>query len=224
METIVILIMLLVIMSFLLKLTFMRPWQIIMESVLIALAVVLSTEIAVTQSKTLIEEWLQTPELMLDLAVILTIDVALQLAFCILMVSTTAGRKDKIFRGILLFIPGFMIFPVAFFMLVSMIFYFTGINFYAVGCGVGGGLLIILPILAWGLKYLLPERAGRLEMIFYLNCIIGMLGIIATVNGRTATVGVNELNLPALFVITGIIFSGCITGLILFKRNINRNL
>lgn len=49
-----------------------------------------------------------------------------------------------------------------------------------------------------------------------------MLGVVATVNGRTATVGINELNLPALFSIVGIVAFGFITGIILYKHKINR--
>ncbi|MBD5358772.1 MAG: hypothetical protein HDR88_17590 [Bacteroides sp.] len=222
METVIILMMLLVSLSFMLKLTFMRPWQMVLEAALVALLIVFSIDIAVLQSKTQIEEWIQTPELMLNVAVIMTIDVALQIAFCISMVGNNIGLREKILRNILLFIPGLLIFPVAFYLLVSMIFFFTGTDFYTVGYGLGFCLLILLPIMSIGLKYLLPDRSSRLELIFYLNCIIGMLGIIATVNGQTATMGVNELNLPALLTIIGIILIGYIIGFIMYKRKINK--
>lgn len=222
METVIILMILLVSLSFILKLTFMRPWQMAVEAAVLALSVILSVDIAVLQSKTQITQWLQTPDLMLDVAVILTIDVALQITFCILMVNNGMSLKERIIRNILLYIPGLLIFPTLFYLLVLMIFSFTGIDFNTIGYGLSIGLLIIVPLLSIGIKALLPERFSRLELVFFLNCIIGMLGVVATVNGRTATVGINELNLPALFSIVGIAAFGFITGIILYKHKINR--
>ena len=71
METVVILIMFMVSLSFVLKLTFMRPWQMLAEAIILAFATISTTDIAISQSKIQISEWLQTPDLMLDLAVIL---------------------------------------------------------------------------------------------------------------------------------------------------------
>lgn len=223
METVIILMMLLVSLSFILKLTFMRPWQMILEAVVPASVVIFSIDIAVLQSKTQIEEWFQTPELMLDLAVILTIDVALQLAFCFFMVNNGVSLRERVVRNILLLIPGLLIFPTVFYLLVLMIFSFTGIDFNIIGYGFGIGLVIIVPLISMGMKLLLPERFSRLELIFYLNCIIGMLGVVATVNGRTATVGVNELNIPALLLIFGIGLIGYVIGFLLYKHKINKS-
>ncbi|MDE6843013.1 MAG: hypothetical protein K2J24_05760, partial [Muribaculaceae bacterium] len=135
METVIILMMLLVSLSFILKLTFMGPWQMILEAVVPASVVIFSIDIAVLQSKTQIEEWFQTPELMLDLAVILTIDVALQIAFCFFMVNNGVSLRERVVRNILLLIPGLLIFPTVFYLLVLMIFSFTGIDFNIIGYG-----------------------------------------------------------------------------------------
>ena len=74
-----------------------------------------------------------------------------------------------------------------------------------------------------GARYLLPEDSERFEVIFYINCIIGLLGIIATVNGRTATRGVNEVNIYSLLAIIGIAVIGSIIGLVLFRKNQNKH-
>lgn len=221
METVIILVMILVSLAFMLKLTFMRPWQMVLESALVALSVVFSTDLAAMQSKSRIGEWLQTPEIMLDAAVFLTVDVALQTAFCISMAGDTGGPGGKILRNLLLFIPGILVLPVAFCLLVSLLFFFTGAGFYTVGCGLGVCLLILTPILSGGLKRLLPERAERLELIFLINCITGMLGIIAAVNGQTAAAGANEPDLPALLTDAGIVLTACTGGFLLYKRKLN---
>ena len=87
----------------------------------------------------------------------------------------------------------------------------------------GVAITVLIPLLVYGARYLLPEDSERLEVIFYINCIIGLLGIIATVNGRTATIGVNEVNIYSLLAIIGIAAIGSILGLLLFRKNQNKH-
>ena len=209
--------------SFVLKLTFMSPWQMLAEVVVLALATVSTTDIAISQSKIQISEWLQTPDLMLDLAVLLTLDVALQIAFCLCMISDPIKLKGRIVKNILLFIPGLLIFPVAFYLLVQIIFSNAGMDFNNLSYSLGVAITVLIPLLVYGARYLLPEDSERFEVIFYINCIIGLLGIIATVNGRTATTGVNEVNIYSLLAIIGIAVIGSIIGLVLFRKNQNKH-
>ena len=187
METVVILIMFMVGLSFVLKLTFMRPWQMIAEAVSLAFATISTTDIAISQSKIQISEWLQTPDLMLDLAVIPTLDVALQIAFCLFMISDPIKLKGRIVKNILLFFPGLLIFPVAFYLLVQIIFSNAGMDFNNLSYSLGVAITVLIPLLVYGARYLLPEDSERFEVIFYINCIIGLLGIIATVNAFSYT-------------------------------------
>ncbi len=223
METVIILIMFMVGLSFMLKLTFMRPWQMIAEVVVLALATVATTDIAISQSKIQISEWLQTPDLMLDLAVLLTLDVALQIAFCLCMINNPVKLKERIVKDLLLFIPGLLIFPVSFYLLVQIIFSNAGIDFNNLSYCLGVAMTVLIPLLVYSAKYLLPETSERLELIFYINCIVGLLGIIATVNGQTATTGVNEVNINSLLAIIGIAVIGSIFGLLLFRKNQNKH-
>lgn len=223
METVVILIMFMVGLSFVLKLTFMQPWQMIAEAVILALVTVSTTSIAISQSKIEISEWLQNPDLMLDLAVILTLDVALQIAFCICMINNTIKLKGRIVKNLLLFIPGLLIFPAAFYLLMQIIFSNAGMDFDNLSYCLGIAITIMIPLLVYAARYLLPEKAERLELIFYINCIVGLLGIIATVNGRTATTGVNEFNIKSLLAIIGIAIIGSLFGYLLFCRNHNKH-
>ena len=223
METVIILIMFMVGLSFLLKLTFMRPWQMIAEVVVLALATVATTDIAISQSKIQISEWLQTPDLMLDLAVLLTLDVALQIAFCICMINNPVKLKERIVKDLLLFIPGLLIFPVSFYLLVQIIFSNAGMDFNNLSYCLGVAMTVLIPLLAYSAKYLLPENSERLELIFYINCIVGLLGIIATVNGQTATTGVNEVNINSLLAIIGIAVISSIFGLLLFRKKQNKH-
>lgn len=223
METVIILIMFMVGLSFVLKLTFMRPWQMIAEVLILAIATVSTTDIAISQSKLQISEWLQTPDVMLDLAVLLTLDVALQIAFCLCMINNPVKLKDRVLKDLLLYIPGLLISPVSFYLLVQIIFSNAGMDFNNLSYCLGVAITVLIPLLVYGARYLLPEDSERLELIFYINCIVGFLGIIATVNGRTATTGVNEVNINSLLAIIGLAVIGSIFGLLLFRKNQNKH-
>lgn len=224
METVVVLIMFMVGLSYVLRLTFMPAWQAIVEALVLALVTVAFVDIAVSQSKTQISQWLETPDLMLDLAVILTLDLAWQIAFCISMTGKGVKIRDRIARTLTLYIPGLLIFPVSFYMLVQLIFSCPGMDFNTIGYTLGGAIAIVVPSLAMAAKYLLPEKGERLELIFYISCIIGLLGVISTVNGRTATTGTNEVNYSSLLAIFAIAVVGASCGYLIFlKKQTKRN-
>ena len=62
------------------------------------------------------------------------------------------------------------------------------------------------------LKRLLPEREIRLELLFLANALIALLGIIATVNGRTAVAGATAVDWPALGGVMSFVAAGLLLG------------
>ena len=139
------------------------------------------------------------------------------------MINKPDKLKGRIIKSLLLYIPGLLIFPVAFYLLVQIIFSNAGMDFNNLSYSLGVAITVLIPLLVYGARYLLPEDSERFEVIFYINCIIGLLGIIATVNGRTATRGVNEVNIYSLLAIIGIAVIGSIIGLVLFRKNQNKH-
>lgn len=222
METVVTVILLLVAFSFVLKLTFHSRAGVIITSVVAALTVGLSQDWAITQSKTQIQDWLSQPDLMLDTAVLLTIDVALQLAYCVIEAKVLAGgtltRAWRWIKAALLWIPGILIFPALAVMLVTLIFSLPGSDFETVAWTAAAAVLVGCPLLAWLMSYIMDEAETRLELIFLLNSLIAVLGIIATVNGRTAAVGVSEVDWLALTGVLAILACGLIAGLIMYRK------
>ena len=107
-----------------------------------------------------------------------------------------------------LWIPGLMIFPVLSAALTELIFSLPGVDFSLVGWSAGLGLLVALPALARGLRALLPETDLRLEVMFLVSLIILLLGIVATVNGRTAATGTNRVEWTALLAVICLL-AGC---------------
>lgn len=193
METVVIVLMALVMFNFILKISFLHIKETMAVAMLAMLFVVFCREWATEQSRTQIADWLANQTLMLDTAVLLSIDVALQLVFCGSMAGELAGetksKKQQALHLILTYFPGLTAFVVMFSLLVQSIFALPGTDFELVAWMVGGALFIIIPALAYGIKFLLPEADIRLELLFMSNICTAILGIVATVNGKTAIDG-----------------------------------
>ena len=219
METVVFILMILVCFNFMLKQTYRKRWSVVAIAVVSTLFVGLMWRYAIEQSKTQIADWLANPELMQDTAVLLTLEVALQMSFCMLAAHVqTTGRIRKrtlwLYRALRWF-PGILIFPVLFSALVALIFSFPGVSFPLVAWSMAGAVLVLIPAGTYFLRWLLPEKDLRLELLFLGNALIAILGIVATVNGRTAVAGISEVNWSALGGILGLIVAGIAAGMLL---------
>lgn len=61
--------------------------------------------------------------------------------------------------------------------------------------------------------WLVPEKEIRLELLFMVNMLIAALGVVATVNGRTAAAGTNQVEWGALGGVAAIIAAGTVAGI-----------
>ena len=158
---------------------------------------------------------------MLDLAVLLTLEVALQKTFCVVAAHIhTAGRvKTSIVRiyRLLRWFPGLLIFPVLFSLLVAAIFSLPGMSFPLVAWSLAAVVAAVIPLGRWALKHLLPEREIRLELLFLANALIAILGVIATVNGRTAVARVTAGDRPPLGGVMAFVAAGLLLGMAVFR-------
>ena len=108
------------------------------------------------------------------------------------------GRKSRWLYAFLRFFPGIMIVPTLFALLVETIFVFPGEDFSLIAWTLGGVFCVAILLLTYAIKRLLPETFLRLELLFLCNLLIALLGIVATVNGKTAVVGTDSTNVGAL--------------------------
>ncbi len=228
METVAVVLMTLVCFNFMLKQTFLKPRSIGVISFICALFVGLMWPYAIEQSKSQISDWLSDSALMLDVAVILTLEVAVQMAFCLLSVhiqtSEKVSHRTMLAYRFLRWFPGVLIFPVLFSMLVSAIFALPGVSFPVVAWSLAGVVLVILTGGTYCMKRLLPEKEIRLELLFLLNSLIAVLGVIATVNGRTAVVGISEVDWTALAGVVLFVVLGFIFGIFSYHIKLNRTI
>lgn len=227
METVVVIIMILVCLVFVLKLTFVGMTGRIIVAVLAAAFIIGSVDPATSQSKTQLSEWLSQPDLMLDVAVLITVDVALQLLFCVLAVGRYSGRLSlcrKCLYNAVRCIPGLLIFPVLFIFLTETIFGTSGVSFSAIGWGMAGLVLLLVLLLPSGLNKVIPEYDIRLELLFMLNLLIAALGVIATVNGRASAEGTNSVSWYALLACIVLTALAVFLGLIINKHHISKKI
>ena len=221
METVVKLAMVLVSLSFVLKLTGYKLRQLLLMALLCALFVGFSWQFAAAQSKTAIASWLSDRELMQDIAVLMTLDVALQMAYCLmavnLMNSGPLKRRTILVYKLLRLFPGIMVFLVLFSLLVSCVFAFPGVSFSLISWCMAAAVLVLLPLAVLGVRKLLPEKEIRLELLFLSNALTAALGVIATVNGTTASESVDSVDYPATVAVIGIVLLGAALGFLLYR-------
>ena len=221
METVVLVLMIIVSFNFLMKLTYAKVWWIAIITLAAALFVGLIWPYAIEQSRTQIDNWLSNPQLMLDTSVVLTIEVVIQMSFCMMAAHIMSAGKLRprtvwLYR-ILRWFPGVLIFPVLFSMLVWLIFTFPGVSFSLIAWSFAGALVVFIPLGIIFLLWLLPEKDLRLEILFLTNALTAILGIIATVNGRTAVAGISEIDWTALVGVIVLVAVGALAGLIVYR-------
>ena len=220
MQTLVLCLMVAVSLSTLLKLslaTLRVRWS---TFALCALFLGLSWPWAVEQSKTQIEAWLANT------------DVALLLAYCWRSAKVKAPHGTsrsiapnryalllhQLWHHFLAIYPGLLIFPVLFSLEVTTIFALPGIDFSLVAWGLAIVVALSLIVVGYGLEYLLPERELRLELLFLLNVLIAILGVIATVNGRTAVASVGNVDLNSLLAVIALFLFFAFIGFVWSRR------
>lgn len=209
METLVLVLMLLVCFNFALKQTFMKFWQAAVVVVILAIMVGLLWPLAIEQSKSQISLWLANQALMLDTSVVITLETVWQLTYCMLSAhlmhtNLISGKMLWLYR-VLRFFPGIMIVPVLFSALVALEYEFTGGHFATVGWSFAAVVAVGFPLVSMGIKWLLPEKTLRLEVLFLTNVLVLTLGVIATVNGTTNFHGSDEVNWLALLAFVGLL-------------------
>lgn len=226
MQTVVLVIMVLVCLNFIFKQTYRKWYSVAAVSVVAGLFIGFTYEYAIEQSKSQIDIWLSDTELMLDMAVLISIDVILQIAFCVtaahIRTSEVVNRKVVFLYRMLRWFPGILVFPVLFSLLVYVIFALPGYPFAAIAWGTAIVVGCAIPFLTFLIRKLLPEKEIRLEFLFITDILIALLGVIATVNGRSAVAGVSSVDWVAFSGLSAILIAGFLIGLAVYKFKMHR--
>jgi hypothetical protein len=197
MQQILIVIMVFIVLSFLIKLSFRSPWVILLTGLMLGSFVLIVGKYAPQQSKTQLADLLNNPGLMLDISVWISLESMLGIAFCLVAVQNIAGIKPK-YAAIVNTFPGLLILPILFYILTQTVFAFPGTDFNLISRSIAGLVMAGIIGFTFFIKWLIPEKGIRLEILFVSWIFILILGTIATVNGRPVIQGTHETNFPAL--------------------------
>lgn len=192
MEQIILILMLFIAINCVFKLSLWRWWQVSIYALAVAAFVVLSCPQAILQSKTQIADYLQDTEAMQDMAVVITLESALCFGFCVTYLRGLYGKKNPWWARLLWWYPSLLLFPVAFYGLTEAIFTFVGTPFLTTAWLVAASVLVLLPGLAWLVRYMVPEKDLRIEIHFLASLFVCILGLLSTVNGKTVYAAVDE--------------------------------
>lgn len=221
METVILVLMLVVIFMTWLKLTFLKMWQIIVVAVICSLFIGFSWPYAIQQSRNEISEWLGNQRLMLDTSVLLTIEVFWQMAYCMLsgklLYGETVSRRTVWIYRILRFFPGLLIFPVLFYLQIQVMYQISGVDFAIVSWSLA--LIVFVAVIggSYLLKWFLPQKSLRLEVLFLSSSLVLILGIVTTVNGTTSFKGAEPIEWNALLAFCVLTFVCAVIGYFKFQ-------
>lgn len=216
----------LVILLLCIKLSFLKLWPCAAVSLIFALFTGLSWPLAIRQSNLGIAAWMNNPALMLDTAVILTVEVFLQIVWCLLAARLMYSGKEKkaviMLYKILRLFPGVLAFPVLLIALMRLIYAFPGVPFGRVAWIMAAGVFVLIILVAQGVRKLIPEKDIRLELLFMASLLELVIGIVTTVNGTTSFKGSDPVSWGALVAFASLALVCAVAGYIFRKIKIKK--
>lgn len=204
-----------------LKMSFLSTKTALAEIAAMTLFTGLMWPVAIEQSMTRISAWLADSSLMLDIAVVLSVEVILQMAYCLLSVNAETGENFGKFKraafAVLKYVPGLLIFPVLFSILVYAVFSFPGTDFGAIAFYVASAVFLVMAAGRIAARLIIPEPEIRTELLFIIYCIVAFLGIVTTVNGQTSAAGTSSVDMGSLIGVTAIVLLTGAAGFFLYR-------
>jgi hypothetical protein len=204
MQQVLYVIMFFIVLGFAVKLSFRRPWVIALTGMMLGIFILAVGSYAPHQSKTQLADLLNSQSLMLDISVWISIESLLGIAFCFTMMHAISGKPWK-YGYLIQAWPGLLILPIAFYLLTQTMFVFPGTDFTIITRIIAITATAGIIGLTFLIKWLIPEKSIRLEILFISWIFILILGIVSTVNGRPHIQGTHETDLPAMLTLAGII-------------------
>ncbi len=193
MELIIQALMVFILINALLKLSFWKWWQTAVFSAVCAVFVIVSCRWAILQSKTQLADYLSNSEVMQNMAVLITWESMLHVAFCFVALRAIQTEiRRRLWGNFLQAYPGLLLFPVLFYLLTQLIYAFPGTGFTLISYGLAAAVAVALPLLSRAVYHFLPETELRLEVHFLVNLFVCVIGLITTVNGHVTYAAMEE--------------------------------
>jgi len=178
------------------KLSLWNWWQRFAFSAVLAAFIWWSERYAVLQSKTQLADLLQNAEALQNMAVIVTIESAVNFGFCFWYFSEQRVVSSEKYplrshyslhtthSSLIKYYPSLLIFPVMFYVLTQTMFMAVGVDFSVSSIAVAALTFVLLPLLAEGMKWFIADADGRVEIHVLLSCLVCVLGLATTVTSK----------------------------------------
>lgn len=187
MELVVQILMLFVLVGVAVRLTFERPWASLLYGLVAAIFVYWSYPYAIEQTKTGLAAYIANRSLREYASIFISLEVALLVGYSFSRLERPKTRRGRVLAGLLHLYPGFLVFPVLFYLQSTLIFALPGVSFSVVSFLLSLGSLVLIVGLARLVRWLVPEEELRLEVFFLVQLFTFILGIIASVDETIRT-------------------------------------
>lgn len=181
MELTIILFIAFIVLNCAIKLSLWHRWQQLAYSMLMGAWTWWSLRFAVELSKSRVAELLNDDGALQTLALLVTVESAVGIGFCLHWLNSGGGFLHKKTFGRWLYAYGsLLMFPVAFYLLAQAVFLATGIDFETIGMTVAASIAATLLLLAEGARRLVPMTDERIELHLLLTVFVLVLGLVCT--------------------------------------------
>ncbi len=201
------------------KLSFWKWWQSAIFGLLCAFFMIFSCQWAILQSKTQLSDYLSNQQAMQNMAVLITLEAMIGIAFCFSAFRSNQTQKSFFsWNKFLLRYPGLLLFPALFYVLTQTIFLLPGNEFSHISYLSGAVVAIAIPGLSLMVKKFYPTKTVRLEIHFIICLFACIIGLITTVKGNVSNAAVEtNFDIQALLLSAGIFLLFFITGIYIHK-------
>jgi uncharacterized membrane protein YdjX (TVP38/TMEM64 family) len=156
-----------------LKMSFWRWWQALLFGLVCGGFLAATYPYAIEQTKTQMAAWMNSRELMQNLAVLVTFESIVCVLYCFSAMRALYGASRRKWKHQWLSAyPCLLVFPALFYLLTEAVFRLPGVGFEAIAYGLSAGVCLGLPALSLLLSRLLPEQELRLELHFLFSLLI----------------------------------------------------
>ncbi|MDO4692006.1 MAG: hypothetical protein Q4A64_03935 [Porphyromonadaceae bacterium] len=201
MELIVQFLMLLVCLVASVKLSHAPKWASWVYALVVGIFIFMTSDLASSQTRAGIGGYIEHRELREYIAILVTLESMLFVLFTFISFRRDQGKERRCpmlrrwMQEILTFYPPLLVFPALFYAQTNLIFAMPGVDFERLSIVFAMAMALFFVLMPSLMRYLLPEREMRLEILFLSSLFIFVLGLITTVDDKM-TYAAPEYELP----------------------------
>ncbi len=198
---------------------FRKGWSIIIFAAIVALLSFLCYPIVIEQSGNFYTTLLKDATLVGNVAVLITLEAVGGMLLSIGLLNTLFVRKDKSKLHYLKYLPEILILGGVLYAEQQVFYVFPGLDFRLTASLTAGLFSAAVGLLAYIMRWVLPEKGERYELNFLLNVFLLIIAILLNAGLSSYNTGSYESEVEWLstFVFVGMIVLFLLIGLVLYR-------